>query len=572
MNIYYRYDTKKLCDASGSEIYNANYYPRFPVQSSVAIDWYFLRLNTTTNVIEVANVSFVSAWSLALDDDFASATNVMARATNANINSTDAANGHLSALINTNTVKFISVTDGHDTVTCYGQLKALNSSAEKIEAFKFPIIADGDLDLNIDPPPEDETLYFTKAELLAILALLISSGTGAPATEYGSNGDFYINETNGYYYRKVAGSWVLKGNLTGQQGDPGGNAYCYIAYASDASGADFTMTFDADLDYIAILSTGTELPTPTASDFAGLWKNYKGVYGIQGEQGLQGEQGAQGLQGPAGANGTDPGIRFAFDSSPTTTEDPGTGDIRLNNASFASVTEIALSYSSGESGNPSVETFVKTWDDSTSTVKGFLIIKKPSAPQNFAIYSISGTITDGTTYARYTLTHISSSGLFTAADILSVQFARTGDKGADGSGTPTDEVWLNTSNGYGSTNTAVRRFTNIIKNNGSAITYTDSPTNGASFTINTTGIYAISYSDCMNTANNIVVSLNSPAAASNVPLANRLTMATTNASGYVVNCSCIIHLTATDVLRCATDAATNSESESKVQVIITRLC
>jgi hypothetical protein len=88
----------------------------------------------------------------------------MARAENTNINSNDAAHGHLSAVINTNTEKFISVTDGHDTVPCYGQLKALNSFAQKIEAFKFPIIADGDLDLSVDPPPANITNYYTKAE------------------------------------------------------------------------------------------------------------------------------------------------------------------------------------------------------------------------------------------------------------------------------------------------------------------------------------------------------------------------------------------------------------------------
>lgn len=56
-------------------------------------------------------------------------------------------------------------------------------------------------------------------------------------------------------------------------------------------------------------------------------------------------------------------------------------------------------------------------------------------------------------------------------------------------------VRLNTANGYGSTNTKIRRFTNTVTNQGSDITYADSATLGSSFTINTTGVYSISYSE-----------------------------------------------------------------------------
>ena len=92
----------------------------------------------------------------------------------------------------------------------------------------------------------------------------------------------------------------------GEDGADGNSAYVYIAYASDDSGTDFTNTFNSSLDYIAIKSTDEDLGTPEASDFTGLWKNYKGETGPQGPQGLngskgdQGEQGIQGIQGPEG--------------------------------------------------------------------------------------------------------------------------------------------------------------------------------------------------------------------------------------------------------------------------------
>jgi microcystin-dependent protein len=68
----------------------------------------------------------------------------------------------------------------------------------------------------------------------------------------------------------------------GSAGSDGADAFVYIAYASDSSGTDFTTTFDADLNYIAILSTTTEIEAPAVGDFAGLWKNYKGATGATG--------------------------------------------------------------------------------------------------------------------------------------------------------------------------------------------------------------------------------------------------------------------------------------------------
>lgn len=69
-------------------------------------------------------------------------------------------------------------------------------------------------------------------------------------------------------------------------------------------------------------------------------------------------------------------------------------------------------------------------------------------------------------------------------------------------------VRLNTGNGYGSTNTCIRRFTNIVTNVGTDITYTDSASLGASFTVNVAGMYSITYIDNFSTAANMGISLN----------------------------------------------------------------
>lgn len=127
--------------------------------------------------------------------------------------------------------------------------------------------------------------------------------------------------------------------LDGTNGIDGDSAHGYIAYASDASGTDFTTTFNAALDYIAILSTATEIVSPAAGDFAGLWKNYKGATGetgaaglpgTDGEQGPQGEVGPQGEPGEDGANAVD----WTVSQTPTTIHADNIPDLSLRKIIF----------------------------------------------------------------------------------------------------------------------------------------------------------------------------------------------------------------------------------------------
>ena len=83
------------------------------------------------------------------------------------------------------------------------------------------------------------------------------------------------------------GNWFIGATDTGvqAQGDTGQDAFVYIAYASDDQGTGFTTTFNSALNYIAVLSTTTEIASPAVGDFAGLWKNYKGEKGETGDNG-----------------------------------------------------------------------------------------------------------------------------------------------------------------------------------------------------------------------------------------------------------------------------------------------
>lgn len=78
---------------------------------------------------------------------------------------------------------------------------------------------------------------------------------------------------------------------------------------------------------------------------------------------------------------------------------------------------------------------------------------------------------------------------------LHTLFAKLPIQGWASGGTPAiSEVFVSDCNGWGSTNTYIPTFANVNTNVGSDITYASSASNGASFTVNTTGIYSVSYS------------------------------------------------------------------------------
>jgi hypothetical protein len=131
-------------------------------------------------------------------------------------------------------------------------------------------------------------------------------------------------------------------------------------------------------------------------------------------------------------------------------------------------------------------------------------------------------------------------------------------------------VRLNTANGYGSTNTKIRRLTNIIANTGSDITYADSAANGASFTINTDGVYAISFSDNFTAAGYVGISLNSSQLTTNVPdiaAADILAICTTAGASYLGECTAIIPLNAGDIIRLHTSGAATGANVTLFSIV-----
>lgn len=123
-------------------------------------------------------------------------------------------------------------------------------------------------------------------------------------------------------------------------------------------------------------------------------------------------------------------------------------------------------------------------------------------------------------------------------------------------------VKVHTGNGHGSTNTKIRRYTTAITNVGTAITYADSAANGASFTINEDGLYAIRIVDSAGAMNFYIgISLNSAqltTSISAVDIANRICAVQAGADGGLIECTATVKLVATDVIRPHTDGNANA--------------
>lgn len=138
-------------------------------------------------------------------------------------------------------------------------------------------------------------------------------------------------------------------------------------------------------------------------------------------------------------------------------------------------------------------------------------------------------------------------------------------------------IRLHTANGNGSGSTVIRRFLTVVTNQGSDITYTtsaDTSVLGSVFTINTNGVYTISYTDAFSTQTRLGLSLNSSqltTAISSVTTANKLCAQQSPSANNEATISWTGYLVAGDVIRPHSDGGANAASLPLTQFTITRV-
>jgi hypothetical protein len=134
-------------------------------------------------------------------------------------------------------------------------------------------------------------------------------------------------------------------------------------------------------------------------------------------------------------------IAYTF-STTTTDADPGAGVLRLNQATQNTSTVIRLDLLdvAGTTWTSAYDLF----DDSTSTVKGFIKLQKQSDGSKWLLFSVSA-LASPSGYRNVTVSCVASSAAspFSNGDTIELEFTRNGDKGdtgADAWAPPT--AWL----------------------------------------------------------------------------------------------------------------------------------
>lgn len=299
-------------------------------------------------------------------------------------------------------------------------------------------------------------------------------GSGVPVDAVGVDGDGYINDDTGDLYFRASGVYVLDFNINGADsgfsykfntatsGDPGSGKFlfnnatfasatqfnvsetdnmsnslaAFLALQDDSTSANkclvvarkqdgtpcFLFWITAALTDAGSYDTFPITPISTAGSIAN-----NDVFRLSFYR--TGDKGDTGTTGTTGTAGATTSVTQNY-STTTTDSDPGSGIFRFNNTTIASVTAAYLD--NNEAGGNSITALLDSFDDSTSTLKGFLVFRGVTAPTAFAIFSVSGSVADGTGYRKLTLTYISSGGTFTNGNLFAFAFYRTGNIGTAG--------------------------------------------------------------------------------------------------------------------------------------------
>ena len=134
-----------------------------------------------------------------------------------------------------------------------------------------------------------------------------------------------------------------------------------------------------------------------------------------------------GDKGDQGVRGNDFGLDMTFEST-TTDTDQGVGKVWFNNGTLSSASVMYMD--DVDANSASINAYMDSWDDSTHTaLRGTVKITKQSAPANFAIYNVTGSVTSASTYSKIAVTYVTGAGSFTDADAATVAFTRTGNAG-----------------------------------------------------------------------------------------------------------------------------------------------
>lgn len=251
----------------------------------------------------------------------------------------------------------------------------------------------------------------------------------------------------------------------GPQGQDGQSQYTYIAYASNNSGAGFSLIPSVSLPYIQIITVNNPIQTLTVANFTGTWVKYIGDNGTNGGNGTAGKDGNHGSIS----------LSYKFNTS-TTASDPGFGFIKFNDTDLTGADTMYINrYEAGDGTD--VGQLLLFMGNGTSQTKSIITISTPYTSYEFASYEATVALSlTGNYYTVSGLNFLSSwsTSIWGNGDDVIVSFSIAGDKGDMPSSIMYNDINAGESQGSGSWE-AITDYTvaaNTLSTNGSYLKIT----------------------------------------------------------------------------------------------------
>lgn len=151
-----------------------------------------------------------------------------------------------------------------------------------------------------------------------------------------------------------------------------------------------------------------------------------GAFGNSERYGIQfAPSGDTGSQGSTGATGPNLGLDMQWNTA--TSGDPGSGKLRGDNATPASITSIA--FSDLERNGNNIEAIIQAADNSDSTVKATIRVVQVNDTSKWYEFQLDSLFADQTGYWTATVTYVAGGTAIDNDAIVGVLFSRTGDSG-----------------------------------------------------------------------------------------------------------------------------------------------
>jgi len=232
--------------------------------------------------------SRIVAWQWAMDNDFNEATNYKLTGDDADISI-----GSVTENIDGEEIEYTEVSIPMTRMNTeelaawlgteksksglHGELVGFDSDGRQVFILQIENFTVRNRITSLGSPIEIQADYLTAAQVRALIASGMECEFSLTGEEWHS---LQADEDRFFRFRLTGGSgdWSDPvGLVAGTKGDAGKDAYCYVAYASDSRGTNFSLTPTNGLKFRAEIHTENAIETPSAEDFAdSVWVKYCG--------------------------------------------------------------------------------------------------------------------------------------------------------------------------------------------------------------------------------------------------------------------------------------------------------